>query len=33
MYMFAYLYISNNYKTQKNHYVLLIKFTFGKSLM
>ena len=27
------IYISNNYKTLKNHFILLIKITFGKSIM
>ena len=31
--MCIYIYISNHHKTLKNHYILLIKFAFRKSIM
>ena len=33
MCIYIYIYISNHHKTLKNHYVLLIKFAFRKSIM
>ena len=33
IYIYIYIYISNHHKTLKNHYILLIKFAFRKSIM
>ena len=33
VYIYIYIYISNHHKTLKNHYILLIKFAFRKSIM
>ena len=33
MCIYIYIYISNHNKTLKNHYILLIKFAFRKSIM
>ena len=33
MCIYIYIYISNHHKTLKNHYILLIKFAFRKSIM
>ena len=33
IYKYIYIYISNHHKTLKNHYILLIRFAFRKSIM